>query len=69
MLLINRPSAPGGRVRLNWPILDERMTFYHYQEFYPSLENTKNYFLTMDNGVRFRTIRWLREQHPSDDTI
>jgi putative salt-induced outer membrane protein YdiY len=41
-------------VRLNWPILDERMTFYHYQEFYPSLENTKNYFLTMDNGVRFR---------------
>jgi putative salt-induced outer membrane protein YdiY len=41
-------------VRLNWPILDERMTFYHYQEFYPSLQNTKSYYLTMDNGVRFR---------------
>jgi putative salt-induced outer membrane protein YdiY len=41
-------------VRLNWPILDERMTFYHYQEFYPSLQNTKSYYMTMDNGVRFR---------------
>jgi putative salt-induced outer membrane protein YdiY len=41
-------------VRLNWPILDERMTFFHYQEFYPSLQNTKDYFVTMDNGVRFK---------------
>jgi putative salt-induced outer membrane protein YdiY len=41
-------------VRLNWPILDERMTFYHFQEIYPSLQNTSNYYLTMDNGVRFR---------------
>jgi hypothetical protein len=30
------------------------MTFYHYQEFYPSLQNTKSYYMTMDNGVRFR---------------
>ena len=41
-------------VRLNWPILDERMTFYHFQEFYPSLQNTKDYYVTMDNGVRFK---------------
>jgi putative salt-induced outer membrane protein YdiY len=41
-------------VRLNWPILDDRMTFYHYQEFYPSLQNTKDYYVTMDNGVRFK---------------
>jgi putative salt-induced outer membrane protein YdiY len=41
-------------VRLNWPVLDERMTFYHYQEFYPSLQNTKDYYVTMDNGVRFK---------------
>jgi putative salt-induced outer membrane protein YdiY len=43
-------------VRLNWPILDDRMTFYHYQEFYPSLQNTKDYYVTMDNGVRFKII-------------
>lgn len=41
-------------VRLNWPMLDERMTFYHFQEFYPSLQNTKDYYMTMDNGVRFK---------------
>lgn len=41
-------------VRLNWPILDESMTFYHFQELYPSLQNTSSYYLTMDNGVRFR---------------
>jgi putative salt-induced outer membrane protein YdiY len=41
-------------VRLNWPILDDRITFYHTDEFYPSLQNTKDYYLTMDNGVRFK---------------
>ena len=41
-------------VRLNWPILDDRITFYHNDEFYPSLQNTQDYFLTMDNGVRFK---------------
>ena len=41
-------------VRLNWPILDDRITFCHYQEVYPSLQNTKNYYVTMDNIVRFR---------------
>jgi putative salt-induced outer membrane protein YdiY len=41
-------------LKLNWPILDDRVTFYHFDEVYPSLQNTKNYYLTMDNGVRFR---------------
>jgi putative salt-induced outer membrane protein YdiY len=41
-------------VRLNWPILDDRVTFYHSQEFYP--ESTKNYYMTMDNGVRFKLV-------------
>jgi putative salt-induced outer membrane protein YdiY len=41
-------------LKLNWPVLDDRVTFYHYDEFYPSLQNTKNYYLTMDNGVRFK---------------
>jgi putative salt-induced outer membrane protein YdiY len=41
-------------VRLNWPILDEGVTFFHFQELYPSLQNTSDYYLTMDNGVRFK---------------
>ena len=30
------------------------MAFYHSQEFYPSLQNTKSYYMTLDNGVRFK---------------
>jgi putative salt-induced outer membrane protein YdiY len=44
-------------LKLNWPILDDRVTFYHYDELYPSLQNTKNYFMTMDNGVRFKLFK------------
>ena len=40
-------------MKLDWPVFDNRMTIYHYDEIYPSLENTSDYFLTMDNGVRF----------------
>jgi len=31
-------------IKLNWPILDDRITFYHYDEGYPSLQNSKNYY-------------------------
>jgi putative salt-induced outer membrane protein YdiY len=41
-------------IKFNWPLFDDRMTIYHYQEGYPSLQNSKNYYLTMDNGVRFK---------------
>ena len=44
-------------LKFNWPLLDDRITIYHYDEVYPSLQNTKNYFLTMDNGVRFKLIK------------
>jgi len=51
-------SSPRGRgsIKLNWPLFDDRITLYHYSEFYPSLANTKNYYLTMDNGVRLKII-------------
>lgn len=41
-------------VKFNWPLFDDRVTLYHYQELYPSLENFKDFYLTMDNGVRFK---------------
>lgn len=43
-------------IKFNWPMLDDRITLYHYDEFYPSLHNTKNFYLSMDNGVRFKII-------------
>lgn len=41
-------------MKLNWPILDDRITYFHYNELYPSLENASNIYLTMDNGLRFK---------------
>jgi len=41
-------------MKLNWPLLDDRITIYHFSEFYPSLENSKDFYLTMDNGIRFK---------------
>jgi hypothetical protein len=31
-------------IKLNWPVLDDRMTFCHYQEGYHLLQNSKNYY-------------------------
>ena len=41
-------------LKLNWPMFEDRITVYHFSEFFPSLQNMSNYFLTMDNGVRFK---------------
>jgi putative salt-induced outer membrane protein YdiY len=41
-------------MKLNWPLWDDRMTLYHYNEIFPSLQNSSDFFLTMDNGVRFK---------------
>lgn len=46
-------------VKWNWPILDERITFYHYDEVFPSLQNTSDFYLTSDQGVRFKLIEGL----------
>jgi putative salt-induced outer membrane protein YdiY len=43
-------------VKFNWPLWDDRITLYHFDEFYPSLEGFSDYYLTMDNGVRFKLI-------------
>ncbi len=41
-------------MKWNWPLFDDRVTLYHYNEIFPSLQNSSNFFLTMDNGVRFK---------------
>ena len=43
-------------IKFNWPILEEKATIYHFQEFFPSLQNTKDYYITADTGVRFKII-------------
>lgn len=41
-------------MKFDWPIFDEKVTFYHYDEFFPSLQNFKDYYLTADTGIRFK---------------
>jgi putative salt-induced outer membrane protein YdiY len=49
-------SSVRGRisVKWNWPIFEDLITLYHFSELFPSVQNTSDVFLTMDNGVRFK---------------
>jgi putative salt-induced outer membrane protein YdiY len=49
-------SSVRGRisVKWNWPIYEDLITLYHFSELFPSVQNTSDVFLTMDNGVRFK---------------
>lgn len=46
-------------LKWDWPIFDEKVTFYHYDEFFPSVQNAKDFYLTSDQGVRFKLIGGL----------
>ena len=41
-------------IKWNWPFLDDKINLYHFQEGFPSLQNTKDYYITADSGVRFK---------------
>lgn len=43
----------------NWPVFDERIVLYHYNEIFPSLQNASNFYFTMDNGVRVKILGGL----------
>lgn len=43
-------------IKWNWPILDEKVTIYHYDEIFPSLQNTNDFYLTTDQGIRFKVF-------------
>lgn len=49
-------SSVRGRisVKWNWPIYEDLITIYHFSELFPSVQNTSDVYLTMDNGVRFK---------------
>ena len=59
----NAPDRSSTRARIsakwNWPLFDESVTLYHFDEVFPSLEDTADYFLTMDNGIRFKLFDGL----------
>jgi len=43
-------------LKFNWPMLDDRITLYYFSEFFPSFQNSRDYYLTTDQGVRLRIV-------------
>jgi putative salt-induced outer membrane protein YdiY len=54
----NAPDKASFRARISvkllWPMFDDAITVYHFSEIFPSLQDTSDVYLTMDNGVRFK---------------
>lgn len=46
-------------MKMDWPLFDGRVTLYHYNEIFPSIEDASNFFFTMDNGIRLKVIAGL----------
>ncbi len=43
--------------KLDWPILPEKIVLFHLHEGYPSLERSKDIYLTTEQGVRFTILK------------
>ncbi|MBX3329083.1 MAG: DUF481 domain-containing protein [Nitrospira sp.] len=50
-----------GRVamKLDWPLFDGRITLYHYDEIFPSVQDFSDFYYTMDNGIRLKILAGL----------
>jgi putative salt-induced outer membrane protein YdiY len=46
-------------MKLDWPMFDGRVTLYHYNEIFPSVQNASDFFFTMDNGIRMKILAGL----------
>ena len=54
--LVSDKASFRGRIstKWNWPLFDDRVTLYHYNEIFPSVQNFSDFYFTMDNGIRFK---------------
>lgn len=50
-----------GRIAMkwDWPLFDDRITLFHHNEIFPSIQNFSDFFYTMDNGVRLKILAGL----------
>jgi putative salt-induced outer membrane protein YdiY len=46
-------------MKWDWPLFDGRVTLYHYNEIFPSVQNASDFFFSMDNGVRMKILAGL----------
>ena len=43
-------------LKIDWPFLPDRVTFFHYHEGFPGFENLKDLYVTTEQGLRFNLI-------------
>lgn len=62
-------------VKLDWDIVPGEVSFFHFHEGFPSLENGKDLYITTEQGVRFKLmenliaaihVNWRWDNTPSD---
>jgi putative salt-induced outer membrane protein YdiY len=46
-------------MKWDWPLWDDRVTLYHHNEIFPSVQSASDFFFTMDNGVRMKIVAGL----------
>ena len=59
-----QPDTDSVRARLSvkwdWPIIKDKLTLFHYNEIFPSVEDTSDYYITTDQGIIFGLIEnWV----------
>jgi putative salt-induced outer membrane protein YdiY len=47
-------------MKWDWPIFDDRITLFHHNEIFPSLQDFSDFFFTMDSGVRLKILAGLK---------
>ncbi len=40
-------------LKIDWPFWTDRMSFFHFHEGYPSVEDAKDFYVTSETGLRF----------------
>lgn len=44
----------------DWPLIKHTVMVFHYSEIFPSVEDIKNYYVTLDQGIRLTITKgWL----------
>jgi putative salt-induced outer membrane protein YdiY len=44
-------------VKWDWPIIADKVALYHYDEFFPSAEYFKDFYITTDQGLVFNVFK------------
>jgi putative salt-induced outer membrane protein YdiY len=44
-------------VKMDWPVVPDKVTLYHFHEAFPSLADKKDFYVTSDQGIRLNVTK------------